>query len=897
MRTPLTLIISLAFTASVSAATPLSHEPPRPLPVASSRALPAGEVRVIDAALGDDAAAGTEAAPWRTLDHAIAAMPKGGVLCLRGGTHYGHPVIRTVASKALPLIIRPWPGQLAILDGGEPAFATNPESAWEPCADGVPGEFRSTKTYPLLKEDTAKDGDGEVLAMGRFIDSMIPLHGARFHGDLQSDNPWWNIDSKVGGKEFVYCGPAVWQDGKSGRIHCRLAHTQLPGLGPDNYTGPTDARKVPLCIATAATGPALTLQGARHVTLQDIVIRGSAAATLLIQDCADITLDGVTIYGGGKAMLVRDSAGLRMIHSACRGVSAPWMYRGALKYRSVEARLFSATSWMPTGADNRDFELAWSEFTDSEDGVFIGNVRGVRIHHCLIENMTDDGVFLTAPSGYDGNVAGGDVRLWQNRFSRCLTTFAFGVGHGRQITKSDGVQTGNGVWITRNIFDFRRPVHYHWPKSADDKQEPYFRARFGGDHGSPAWEPIWFYHNTMVGGHVERPDFGSPGLGAGMGKGTVRHVLNNILSTDIGEPGTALPKNLARFHAEGNVLWSFDPATTAADAWKAKLQRSSPTVAAANHILDPGFAHHSADWREDVDLHANCPDLKDGVAIPAAWFDPFRSREIGAVPKSEQPWRIGIGGRIDVFGRKAASQPALPAFAWTFPDDHPAHGPRADSLHALSIRGYPSWDAPILEYLLRRRGAVVEMHEREHVPLTAERLATQQIVIFDGSLTRAKVNPDTIPETGIAALEAWLQAGGTLILCSGRADIFKSEAGRAFLERHLGTPPRSTPAAPAIAKPDHPWLAHLTAAQPAWLSFKGKFPLAATTGETVIGSGPNLPLLWQTKAGRGRIIYFGWSIGGQLTDNRRGSAVETDDAMLEQVGIFSAILDDVMKRR
>jgi hypothetical protein len=871
-----------------------SHEPQRPLPVASSRAHPKGEIHVVDVTRGDDANAGTEAAPWRTLDQAIARMPEGGVLCLRGGVYYSHAVIRTSASREEPLIIRSWPGELAVLDGGEPAFALNPDTAWEPCADGVPGEFRSVKAYPLARAEGEQDGDGEVLAMGRFIDSMIPLHGARFHRDLQSDNPWWNISTKSGPLNFVYCGPAVWQDGKTGRIHCRLAHTQLPGLGGDNYTGITDARKTPLCIATVAAGPALTLEGARHITLQDIVLRGSAVATLAIRDSADITLDGVTIYGGSPAMQVKDSAGLRMIHSACRGLSAPWMYRGALKYRSVEARLLSATSWMPTGVDNRDFEIAYCEFTDCEDGVFIGSVHGVRFHHNLVENMTDDGVFVTATSGYDGHVAGGDVRLWQNRFSRCLTTFAFGVGHGRQITLPDRVQTGDGVWITRNVFDFRRPVHYHWPKDAEDKQEPYFRGRFGGDHGSPTWEPMWVYHNTFVGGQVERPDFGNPGLGAGMGKGTTRHVLNNILCTDIGEPGTAVPKDNARFHAEGNILWSFDPANANAAAWQAKLQRSSSTAAAANQIADPGFQSYSTDWRKDIDLRASGPAVKAGVAIPADWFDPFHGKEIGAVPSAGQPWRIGIHGRMDVFACTAESTTPLPAFEWAFPDDHPTHGPRADAFHAVSIRGYPAWDAPIAEYLLRRRGAMVEVHDREHVPLTADRLAKQKLLIYDGSLTRAKVQPDTLADSDIAALETWLQAGGTLILFSQRADIFKSDPGRVFLARHVGTPPRATPASPVIAQPKHPWLAHLTTATPSWLAPKTS-PLPPTTGDAIITNGSNFSQLWQTKAGRGRIIYLGWSVGGQLTDNRRGSTVEADAAMIEQVRIVGAILDDVLK--
>ncbi len=381
-----------------------------------------------------------------------------------------------------------------------------------------------------------------------------------------------------------------------------------------------------------------------------------------------------------------------------------------------------------------------------------------------------------------------------------------------------------------------------------------------------------------------------------MGKGTTRHVLNNILCTDVGEPGTTVPKDNARFHTGGNVLWSFDPGNADAAAWKAKLQRSSPDAAKTNQITDPGFQSYSTEWRKDVDLRASGPAVDAGVAIPADWFDPIRSKEIGAVPKGSQPWRIGIHGRLDAFGRKAENAPPPAAFAWAFPDDHPAHGPRADAPRATSIRGYPAFDAPIVEYLLRRRGAIVEVHDREHVALTAANLAKQKLLIYDGSLTRAKIQPDTLSESDIAALEPWLQAGGTLLLCSQRADIFKSEPGRAFLERHLGTPPRSKPASPTIAQPKHPWLAHLNSPTPSWLAPKSS-PLAATTGEAIISNGPNFSQLWQTKAGRGRIIYIGWSVGGQLTDNRRGSAVETDAAMIEQVRIIGAVLDDVLKHK
>jgi hypothetical protein len=749
-----------------------------------------------------------------------------------------HAVVNATGTELKPLVIRSWPGELAVLDGGFAEFVDSPATAWEPCKDGVAGEYISTKAYPLKGGNrvTEADGDGEVLAMGRFLDSMVPLHGSRFRGDLQSDNPWWTLTGKSQTSAFVYCGPSVWQDGRTGYIHCRLAPTKLPGLGGENYTGIDDPRRAPLCISTIAMGPVLTLEASRHVELQDLVIRGSVTTALLIKNCADISLDGVTVYGGSVAMQVEDTAGLRLMHCACRGVSAPWFYRGALKYRSVEARLFSATTWMPTGVDNRDFEIAYSEFTDSEDGVFLGAVRGVRFHHNLLENLNDDGLFLTVPTGFDGQIAGGDVKVWQNRLAGCLTTFSFGVGHGRQIALEDHVQTGDGIWITRNVIDLRRPVQYQWPKGPDDKEPPAFRGRFGGDHGSPVWEPMWVYHNTIIGGEVQRPDFGIPGLGVGMGKGNTRQVLNNILCVDHGKPGVALPKDASHFTAESNILWSFDESAAKANA------------PAGNQIADPGFKHYAKDWREPIDLTPKRG--VDGATIPKEWFDPIGSRDVGALPADGGPWRIGVHGRLDVCGRAVAPVSSVPEFAWSFPSDHATEGPHPDAPRALSIRGYPAWDAPIFEYLLRHHGIIVDKHEREAVALTAELLARYQLVIYDGSLTRAGVQPGTLSEGDITALEGWLKQGGTLILGFQRRDIFNNEAGRAFLVRNLDSGREDKVAPPK--------------------------------NQTVI-------------VGKGRIVVLGSSPGSTLTDNRRGSTPEADAAMLTQVRALEDLLASCLK--
>ena len=177
---------------------------------------------------------------------------------------------------------------------------------------------------------------------------------------------------------------------------------------------------------------------------------------------------------------------------------------------------------------------------------------------------------------------------------------------------------------------------------------------------------------------------------------------------------------------------------------------------------------------------------------------------------------------------------------------------RAPDCARNRVRGYPAFDAPILEYLLRRRGVIVEVRDREHVPLTAAALAKQKLLFYDGSLTRAKVEPSTLGETDIAALEKWIEQGGTLVLCRERKDIFNNDAGRAFLARHFGAPTKGKPAADAIGT---------------------------------------------TRVANGSIIVLGGSVGSKLTDNRRGSTAEADAAMLAQVRILGDMLDAALGKK
>lgn len=884
-----------------SSATYPSHPPMRPLPVASSRPRDAGPAKFVDPRHGADANDGNEVKPWKTLQHAVAKLQPGDTLYLRAGIYDEHVTATASGTPQRPITIRAYPGELAIIDGGLSEFRDRPAESWEPCPGGVAGEFWSTKTYPDLG---GKEGDTNVL--GNFADSMIPLHGYRFRGDLQSDNPYWNITSKVGDNGQVYTGPGLYHDVATGRIHVRLAPTALAALKENNYRGETDPRKLSLIVTGHKGGSALALRGVRHVRLHDLVVRGSREPTLDVFDCHDIELDGLTLYGGSAALRVHDTIGLRMVDTACRGLAAPWTFRGSLKYRAIESKIVAGGGWDPTGADSTDIEFARCEFTDSVDGVFLGNVRRVSFHHNLLDNVSDDGLFVTAATGYDGVTPGGDVQVFQNLFSRCLTTFAFGVGHGRQKTIADGKQTGAGVWITRNVFDYRRPVHYHWPSGPDDPLGITSLGRFAGDHGSPAWEPMWIYHNTVLAGDAPRYDYLTDGWGRAAGKGTQRRVFNNIVCQLHGLPGSTLPAAASDFQADGNVLWSVsDGPSFTGDLFKKfraspEFDRSQEKYPAGwtthDRFADPKFVAYAGDWQQLVDLRlqSSSPAIDAGVKLDESWPDPLRAvdkgaPDVGAVPLGTTPWRVGVLGRLTAFGGDSRGEEPLPPGVWTLAK--PAARPARAAKRAVLVQGYPAFDAPLVEFALRRARVDVDVLERTW--FDTQRLSEYGIVAIDGSFTRAKIEPHVFSVDDLARLEKFLLGGGTLLLMRERHDLFATPEGRKFLEGIIGTGPAERGATFTVLEPDHAWLKHLTSSSgtPSWLEGRQASALRTSRGQSLIGTPAGTSVLHQVAVGRGQLIYVGWSPAASLPNGRLPATVEQEGNFEQQMRILLNIVE------
>ena len=303
-----------------------------------------------------------------------------------------------------PITIRAMPGELAIVDATPPEFETSPATAWEPVARD---EYRSTKTYSV---DAKSEQGRDVWVTRNFADSMVPLHGYKFEADFRSANVYWNLPKKDVPGDGIYLGPGVWFDHTDNRVHARLAHTA-------DYAGETDPRKLPLVIGLDPS--ALRIEHAKYVRVQDLVFRGSARHTVNVDSSEHVDLDRVTIYGGSPALDVKATGSFRLIGASVHGLAAPWSSRASMKYRGASSYLLIADS---TGAQSHDWEIAYTDFFDSHDGIVLDSIKTLRFHHNRIDNLNDDGLLLSLPPRAH---VPEDIQIYENVITRVLTAMSF----------------------------------------------------------------------------------------------------------------------------------------------------------------------------------------------------------------------------------------------------------------------------------------------------------------------------------------------------------------------------------------------------------------------------------------------------------------------------------------
>ncbi|MDP7018567.1 MAG: right-handed parallel beta-helix repeat-containing protein [Pirellulaceae bacterium] len=641
--------------------------PMRPLPRPSQHALSDGDKLFVDARRGGDENDGSQERPWKTINHALQRAAPGVTVYLRGGVYFEHVVVRRSGVEGAPITLASMPGQVAVIDGGLPEFQTAPGESWVPFEGGAEHEFVSTKTYPEFNQRNVVSifpaagwepfygkEDERPLVLGHFMETMTPLHGYRTALDLRDTSMLWDVTNKLQKDEGIHCGPGVWFNRETERIHVRLAHTNLPGLGDNSYRGETDPRKVPLSISGPFGADVLRINSVKHIEFRDIALRGAAGSPLINLYGSDhVTLDGVTVFGGSPGLLVKATSNLKIVNCAFRGLAAPWSSRASMKYRGTPSYRIISQRNKP---ESHDCEISYSEFTDDHDGVWVRYIRGLRFHHNYVDNFNDDGIEFGARKRDH------EIYVYQNLISRCLLTLTLHEMDGDESPPE--VDAGSGVFITRNVIDLRRGVFKTPPRENDDSgaylNQP---GTLCGDHGGPIWPNYFFYHNTVVRTEPAWRGYYGLGIGGRATRGTTRRVINNIFCQLKGVPGLNFAPGADDTLVDGNLHWGIlDGPQYQGDYFEregrgyAYRKAERPAAWMANDQFgDPKFSRLDAApdglWRPT--LKADSPAVKSGVAIPEQWFDPLREAggaqpDLGAIPLDVKPWSVGIRGRISL---------------------------------------------------------------------------------------------------------------------------------------------------------------------------------------------------------------------------------------------------------
>jgi hypothetical protein len=647
-----------------------SHPPMRTTPVAVARTVTNGPAYFVDAAQGDDANDGSQAKPWKTVTYAAGQLQPGDTLYLRAGTYYERPYLRRSGTPEAPITIAAYPGEAAIIDGGVREFHDDPAGSWEPCADGGPDEFVSTKTYPGIDDRQVPHQFLPVaweplwgietqrpIALGNFADSMVPLHGYRTASDLRAATEIWPAGGKKDADVGAYCGPGLWFNRETGRVHIRLSHTNLSGLGDRAYRGETDPRKLRLIVALGFGHDVLRISGVSNVRIQDITLRGATGSPMVhIYGAENVALDHLTIYGGFPGLLVNASKGIRVTHSAFRGLASPWIGRGHMKYRGTASYQVVFQNSQPM---NENIEIANCEFTDDHDCAFFRYVKNLQFHHNYVDNFNDDGIEC-GPKLREHT-----IYIYQNRIGACLGMF-----QQHELEKDESpvdYDPAAGVFVYRNVLDPRKGVWYHTPMQPDPSGDIMrHEGMLLGDHGGPMFPVMRFYHNTILRRTPAFRNYFLFGIGVMGLRNTERHVFNNILVQADGVPGT-VAQAVGNLHEGGNLLWTLAPQSAEPLDPFAKF-RASKQFAESQKFYEAGWTTHDrfADPRlqnlsanepgaTDLRLAEKSPAIDAGLALPAEWPDAVRKMDagkpdIGALPYGAKPWGVGIDGRIPLFG-------------------------------------------------------------------------------------------------------------------------------------------------------------------------------------------------------------------------------------------------------
>ena len=280
---------------------------------------------------GNDANSGESIA--HAVRHVATGLTKlhpGDTLLLAGGVYSEHVTLKNLARVE----IRSVEGEHAVIDGAIDRFRTAPQEQWRP--GEVEGEFVSRVPWDPSTNRGAFLGDGRYTRLLTY-DRLEDLQAASetFGPLLDGEGPKGPVIEVAAGelhkkRPWVYMGPGLYQ-GADGRIHVRLSHTTLDVAGVQNYTGPQDARELPLAIWQAPT-PIVKVVGCTSVRLNHLTVRYGGGPSIALDKSNDVWIDHVRVQAGAYGIEVGEKCQRTIItNTTIDGGLPPWHFRSDRK--------------------------------------------------------------------------------------------------------------------------------------------------------------------------------------------------------------------------------------------------------------------------------------------------------------------------------------------------------------------------------------------------------------------------------------------------------------------------------------------------------------------------------------------------------------------------------------
>jgi parallel beta-helix repeat protein len=346
---------------------------------------------------GNDAATGTAAAPWRSIQHAVDALKPGDTAVVGSGTYRERIEVKRGGTADAPITLTALPGAHVVVSGADLL-----PDGWSK-VEGTNGAYShdwslrfpingpNDLTHPADKENELTGRAEQVMHDGRLLRQVLRREQVApdtFHVDLGAKKllVWLRHGGSPTDADLEACTRTQWLVAGPGVTHVRVRgltfryaanHAQR---GAFFLRGDSRGWVVEDCVFERANGPGASLQGLGHL-IRRCVFRDNGQLGFGASGCHQTTVEDSGIYRNNtKGYSTNwEAGGLKV--SLSRGFALQ-------RCRVVDNR--GPGIWYDIGNEKAEVSHCWVADND-EAGIFYEISYGLHAHDNLIINNANQG--------------------------------------------------------------------------------------------------------------------------------------------------------------------------------------------------------------------------------------------------------------------------------------------------------------------------------------------------------------------------------------------------------------------------------------------------------------------------------------------------------------------------